>query len=156
MKYRDLADEKCSIARPAALLGDRWTFMVLRDAFLGVRRFDQFQSRLGMSRAILADRLTRLVDAGVLARQPYADEYRTRHEYRLTPMGLDLYPVMLAMRTFADKHMSPEGPLVVSRHKGCGGVAEVTVCCSECAQTLGARDVVVEAGAGARDTAVTK
>lgn len=156
MKYRELADQACSIARPAALLGDSWTLMVLRDVFLGVRRFDQFQSRLGVSRAILADRLSRLVAAGVLARHPYADEYRTRYEYRLTPTGLDLYPVMLALRTFADKHMSPEGPLVVSHHKDCSGVAEVAVRCSVCAQELGARDVVVEPGAGARNSAQLK
>lgn len=150
MRHSDLADLTCSIARPVSLLGDRWTFMVLRDAFSGVRRFDQFQSRLGISRPLLADRLARLVDAGVLELRPYADARRTRHEYRLTEKGMDLYPVLAALRAFADKHMSPDGPVLLSEHKNCGGSVEVHLTCSECGAEVGARDVVARPGPGAR------
>jgi DNA-binding HxlR family transcriptional regulator len=150
VKYEDLADEFCSVARAVSLLGDRWTFMILREAFLGVRRFDQMQARLGISRRLLSDRLTLLVEAGVFQRCPYADERRTRHEYRLTAKGMDLYPVVLAMRTFADQHMSPEGPIVVSRHKDCTGVAQIHVTCSDCGHDLVARDVTAEPGPGMR------
>ena len=156
MKYNDLADELCSISRPVSLLGDRWTFMILREAFLGVRRFDQIQSHLGISRRLLADRLTHLVDAGVLDRRPYADERRTRLEYRRTDKGTDLFPILLAMRTFADKHMSPpEGPITVSRHKDCGGLAELHTTCSECGNELAARDVTAEPGPGSMSMSAT-
>src|SRR4051794_67296 len=123
MKYEDLATQQCSIARPTALLGNRWTFMLLREAFMGVRRFDDFHNHLGISRRVLSDRLADMVDAGVLEKRPYADAGRTRLEYRLTEKGLDLYPVLVAMREFADKHLSPEGPIIISRHKNCGGIA---------------------------------
>jgi DNA-binding HxlR family transcriptional regulator len=153
VRHSDLGDLACSIARPVALLGDRWTFMVLRDAFSGVRRFDQFQSRLGISRPLLADRLARLVDAGVLELRPYADARRTRHEYRLTEKGMDLYPVLAGLRAFADKHMSPEGPVILSEHKNCGGSVEVHLTCSECGAEVGARDVVARPGPGAAPAA---
>ena len=149
MKRRDLADEICSIARPAALLGDSWTLMILRDAFLGVRRFDQLHARLGISRPLLATRLAALVEAGVLEKRAYADERRTREEYRLTAMGLDLHPVLLSLREFADRHMSPDGPIVISRHKGCGGEIELHTLCASCGTETSARDVVAEAGPGA-------
>src|ERR1700761_1628778 len=83
MRYDALADEPCSILRPLALLGDRWTLVVLRQAFAGLRRFEDFHASLGVSRAVLAERLSRLVDAGVLERRAYRDAQRTRHEYRL-------------------------------------------------------------------------
>lgn len=118
VRHSDLGDLACSIARPVSLLGDRWTFMILRDAFSGVRRFDQFQQRLGISRPLLAERLARLVDAEVLELRPYADPRRTRHEYWLTEKGLDLYPVLVSLRAFADKHMSPDGPVVLSGAQG--------------------------------------
>jgi DNA-binding HxlR family transcriptional regulator len=149
MKRGDLADEVCSIARPAALLGDSWTFMILRDAFSGIRRFDQFHERLGLSRPLLARRLAALVEAGVLDKHAYADTRRTRDEYRLTAKGLDLFPILLALRSFADKHLSPDGPIVESRHRDCGGAVQLHVTCADCGNELGARDITSAAGPGA-------
>lgn len=149
VRHSDLGDLACSIARPVSLLGDRWTFMILRDAFSGVRRFDQFQQRLGISRPLLAERLARLVDAEVLELRPYADPRRTRHEYRLTEKGLDLYPVLVSLRAFADKHMSPDGPVVLSEHRDCGGSIELHLTCADCGAEVGARDAVARPGPGA-------
>ena len=98
MRHDDLAAEPCSILRPLAVLGDRWTLVILRQAFAGVRRFEDFHTSLDLGRAVLTDRLRRLVDLGVLERRPYRDAQRTRHEYRLTQKGHDLYPVLMALR----------------------------------------------------------
>ncbi|HEU0023750.1 MAG TPA: helix-turn-helix domain-containing protein, partial [Thermoleophilaceae bacterium] len=125
MRVADFAEQPCNIARPIALLGDGWTLLLLRQAFLGTRRFDDFQSQLGLSRSLLADRLRKLVEAGILRREPYRDAVRTREQYRLTEKGIDLYPVLMALRTWADKHSSPDGPLVLYRHRDCGGLAEM-------------------------------
>ena len=91
MKWNELEEERCSIARTVSVIGDRWTLLVLRDCFLGVRRFDEFLGRLGISRPMLSDRLARLVEAGVLKKVAY-QEAPVRHEYRLTSKGLDLHP----------------------------------------------------------------
>lgn len=147
MGYDDLADEPCSILRPLAVLGDRWTFMIVKEAFDGVRRFDDFLSRLGISRGRLSDRLNLLVDEGVLRREPYKSG-RTRHEYRLTEKGHDLYVVLLALREFGDRHMAPDGPPMHYRHTGCDGEARTTVWCDSCGENLTAREVTPEAGPG--------
>ena len=148
VSYRDLQSEKCSIARSLALVGDRWTILLLREAFLGVRRFDQFQTTLGLSRAVLTQRLTMLVDAGILERAAYKDERRTRHEYRLTAKGADLYPILMALRTWGDKYVAPEGPFYVYRHRGCSGHGELRHVCDTCGEALDVRDVTVEQGPG--------
>ena len=148
MPYHDLQHDPCSIARPVSVLGDRWTLLILRQAFRGIRRFGQFQSTLGISRPLLAERLAQLVNAGILERRPYESGQRTRHEYRLTQKGLDLYPVLMALRTWGDRYMAPDGPFVVYRHHDCSGVAEIHHVCSECGQALSARDVTPEAGPG--------
>jgi DNA-binding HxlR family transcriptional regulator len=110
MKWKDIDNQRCSVARTLSIIGDRWTLLVLRDCFLGIRRFEQFQERLGVTRQVLSDRLRRLVDHGILSREPYQDR-PPRHEYRLTPKGRDLYPVMLSLLAWGDKHMSDEfGP----------------------------------------------
>ncbi len=96
MQWKDLGDERCSLARTLAVIGDRWTLMVLRDAFLRIRRFEDFQSSLGIARRVLTERLTKLVDAGILEKRPYQAR-RARYEYRLTQKGLDLYPAILAL-----------------------------------------------------------
>ena len=148
MRYDELEDAICSIARPVSLLGDRWTFIILREAFRGVRRFDEFEAILGISRPVLSARLAGLVEGGVLERRAYAEERRTRHEYRLTDKGMDVYPILMALRAFADKHMSPDGPIVVYSHKGCGGATEVKHVCDACGQEVSARDVVAQPGPG--------
>jgi DNA-binding HxlR family transcriptional regulator len=148
MRYDDLADEPCSILRPLALLGDRWTLVVLRQAFAGLRRFEDFHASLGVSRAVLAERLSRLVDAGVLERRAYRDAQRTRHEYRLTPKGIDLYPVLMALRAWGDKYLAPDGEFVVYRHRDCGGRVQVHLTCDECGADVTAREVDTTPGPG--------
>lgn len=151
MRFDALHEEPCSILRPLALLGDRWTLVLLRQAFAGVRRFEHFQSSLGISRSMLAQRLTRLVDAGVLSRSAYRDARRTRYEYRLTEKGLDLYPVLMALRAWGDKYLAPDGPFVHYRHTACGGQVGVRLCCDTCGDEVTARDVTPESGPGSVD-----
>ncbi|QIS18332.1 winged helix-turn-helix transcriptional regulator [Nocardia terpenica] len=148
MRYEDLEQQPCSILRPLALLGDRWTLAVLRQAFSRVRRFEDFQTTLGLSRSVLSDRLDRLVAAGILNKHAYRDTHRTRHEYHLTNKGLDLYPVLTALRTWGDKYMAPQGPFAHYRHRHCGGDAEIHLTCSRCEQELSARDIELEMGPG--------
>jgi DNA-binding HxlR family transcriptional regulator len=147
MRAADIADQDCSIARPAALLGDRWTLVILRQAFSGVKRFEDFQSSLGISRSLLSERLGRLVDAGVLRREPYKDEVRTRDRYRLTEMGLDLYPVLIALRDWGDRYLR-DGPRAEIRHRDCGGEPTLELRCSKCGEEMGAKDAEAVPGPG--------
>ena len=143
MKWNELSQEPCSVARSVAVIGDRWTLMLLRDCFLGVRRFEDFERRLGISRSIVADRLKRLVEAGVLRREAY-QERPPRHEYRLTDKGLALHPVIMAIVHWGDEHYAGEaGPPLIHRHKACGCDFSPLMVCSECAEPLAARDVEV-------------
>ena len=117
MKWDELAQEPCSVARSLAVIGDRWTLMILRDAFLGVRRFEVFQARLGISRSIVTERLNTLVAEGVLERRPYQDR-PIRHEYRLTDKGLDLHPVIMAIVDWGDRHYAgAAGPPIPGPHQ---------------------------------------
>ena len=147
MKWNELASEDCSLARSLAVLGDRWTLLILRDAFLRVRRFDDFQERLGIARRVLAERLSVLVEQGVLTKVAY-QERPTRYEYRLTKKGLGLYPVILSLVHWGDEHYAGrQGPPVHHRHKTCGHRFQSVLCCSECGEAVGAKDVVVEPAA---------
>src|SRR6478672_1167773 len=115
--YKDYA---CSIAQTLEIVGEWWTLLIVRDAFFGVRRFDDFVERLGISRNILTDRLDKLVDAGVLARRPY-DEARGRNDYVLTDKGRALWPVLTALRQWGDEWIYGDGnEPVVLEHKACG------------------------------------
>lgn len=146
MKWSDLSGENCSVARTVAVIGDRWTLMILRDCFLGVRRFEDFERRLGISRSIVAERLKRLVDEGVLRREAYQDR-PVRHEYRLTDKGLALHPVMMAIVHWGDVHYAGEaGPPLLHRHKACGCDFAPVQTCSACGEPVAARDVEVRAG----------
>jgi DNA-binding HxlR family transcriptional regulator len=149
MRASELADLNCSVARPAAVLGDRWTLMILRQAFNGIKRFEDFQQTLGISRSLLSERLARLVEAGVLRREPYKDEVRTRDRYRLTEMGLDLYPVLMALREWGDRYLAEDGPPVRVRHADCGGEPKLELRCSKCGEEVGARDAEALPGAEA-------
>lgn len=112
MRRTRFDDWQCSIARTVDLLGDWWTPLVLRQAFMGARRFEQYQSGLGIPRNVLTERLGRLVDEGVLERRPYQDR-PPRHEYRLTEKGVALYPVIVTMMRWGDEWLDwPEGPPV--------------------------------------------
>ena len=150
MKWSELADQPCSIARSAAVIGDRWTLMILRDAFLGVRRFEDFERRLGISRSIVAERLKRLTAEGVLRKEPYSDR-PPRHEYRLTEKGLALHPVVMAIVHWGDVYYAGEaGPPLLHRHRACGHDFAPVQTCSACGEALAARDVEVRPGPGAR------
>jgi DNA-binding HxlR family transcriptional regulator len=149
MKWAALEEEECSLARTVAVIGDRWTLLVLRECFLRVRRFDEFQERLGIARHLLADRLKKLVRFGVLRRVPYQDSPK-RHEYILTARGLDLYPVVMAIVHWGDVHMGDErGRPLLHRHKTCGRDFDPVMVCSECGEQLRAREVETRPGPGA-------
>jgi len=149
MKWNELSEQPCSVARSVAVIGDRWTLMILRDCFLGVRRFEAFQSRLGISRTIVADRLKHLTDEGVLRRAAY-QENPTRHEYRLTEKGMELHPVVMAIVHWGDRHYAGEaGPPLLHRHKACGHDFHAVQTCSECGEAVEARSVETRAGPGA-------
>ena len=151
MSRRDLTDV-CTVARSLEVVGDRWTVLVLRDAFYGVRRFDDFQRNLGIARNILTDRLHKLVAQGVLERQQYQDR-PARYEYRLTEKGRDLLPVVLAMMRWGDRWTAAaSGPPVTLTHTGCGATTQPHVVCSECGDELRLDSVRVR---GAAPAAVT-
>lgn len=144
MKWNDLASERCSLARALSAVGDRWTMLILRDAFLKVRRFDDFEASLKISRRLLTERLQALVAEGLLERRPYSQR-PVRHEYRLTEKGLALYPALLALVHWGDDWYGDEnGPPVRHRHKGCGQHFQLVPTCSHCAAPLAARDVLAE------------
>jgi DNA-binding HxlR family transcriptional regulator len=144
------SDVNCSIAQCLEVVGEWWSLLIVRDAFLGVRRFDDFQARLGISRNILNQRLSHLVDAGVLQRVPYQD-HPPRSEYRLTDKGRDLWLVLTAMRQWGDRWAAPDGPPLRMRHKDCKHVATAVAVCSRCGERLDARSVTAEPGPGASE-----
>src|ERR1700730_16582945 len=141
--------QNCSIARTLELVGERWTILILRDAFLGVRRFDDLQRDLGVARNVLAARLERLVREGILEKAPY-QERPPRYEYRLTDKGLDLWPIVVELMQWGDRYTAPAaGPPIIIRHRGCGGTLGERRICSACGQPLSVRDVRAERGPGA-------
>ena len=116
MTRTDTSTWPCSIARTADLVGDGWTLLIMREACLGTRRFEEFQRSLGTGRNILTQRLNTLVDEGLLRRVPY-QERPVRHEYRLTDKGRDVYPILAAMAAFGDRWLlGKDGPPVVLHH----------------------------------------
>ena len=147
----DYSAQNCSIARTLELVGERWTFLVLRDVFLGVRRFDAMQRDLGVARNVLAARLDRLVGEGILMKVPYS-ERPVRYEYKLTDKGIDLWPVVVELLHWGDRYAAPHGPPIVIRHKGCGGELGERRVCTRCGEPLGARDVRAEPGPGSLHT----
>ena len=149
MRWNDLSNERCSIARTVAVIGDRWTLLILRDCFLCIRRFDDFEARLGLTRHILADRLRKLVEAGVLAKTPYG-ERPVRHEYRLTQKGLDLYPVLMSIVHWGDVHTAgTAGRPMLHQHLSCGHPFDPVMTCSVCRQDVDPRAVRTLPGPGA-------
>jgi DNA-binding HxlR family transcriptional regulator len=148
MRWSELKREKCSVARTISVIGDRWTLLILRDCFLRVRRFEEFEGRLGITRHVLADRLKRLVAAGVLERRLYQARPR-RYEYRLTQKGLELQPVLLTLAHWGDRHMAgAKGPPVLYQHRACGHTFAPVLTCSICGERVEARDVRVGRGPG--------
>jgi len=141
MRWSELAAEHCSVARALSVIGDRWTFLVLRQCFLGTRRFNDFLDALGISRPLLKERLDKLVDEGVLRRDLY-QERPPRHEYRLTDKGIDLYPVITAMLAWGDRWMADEnGPPLILEHRPCGHTMVPVPVCPHCGDPVDPRDV---------------
>jgi DNA-binding HxlR family transcriptional regulator len=142
MLRNDYEGQVCSIANTLELVGERWTLLVIREVFNGNRRFGEMQKSLGVARNVLTTRLQRLVDEDILERRPYS-ERPERYEYFLTEKGLDLWPLMISMMQWGDKHMpSPGGRPMVIVHKGeCGGEIDDRRICTRCGKPLGVREV---------------
>jgi len=137
----------CSIFRTMDVLGDRWTLMVLREAFMGVRRFTDMQRDLGVARNVLTDRLNHLVELGVLERRQYQDR-PVRSEYRLTDMGKALQPVLLSLMHWGDVYLSPDWPPALIEHETCGHVTAPLMVCEHCREPLTTRNVKATPGPG--------
>jgi DNA-binding HxlR family transcriptional regulator len=148
MERKSFSGMHCSVAQCLEVVGEWWSLLILRDAFLGVTRFDDFQERLGISRNVLNERLAHLVEAGVLVKVPYS-EHPPRHDYRLTDKGRDLWPVITTMRQWGDKHAAPAGPPLQLIHKECGEISEALLICSSCGEPIGPRNVQAIPGPGA-------
>jgi len=148
----DYDSANCAIGAAVELIGERPTFLVLRETFNGVRRFADMQRRTGMPRQVLSDRLARLVDEGLLGKVPYQDSgQRRRYEYRLTAKGRDLWHVVTAMRQWGDRWAAPGGPPLEIRHTSCGHIVTAVPTCSHCGEPLDARSVTAIPGPGASD-----
>lgn len=138
---RDFPRDSCSVASTLEVIGERWTMHVLREAFVGVRRFEDFRRNIGVARNILSDRLNTLVAGGILRRELYS-ERPPRYEYRLTRKGVDLYGILIELMKWGDRWTpSPEGPAVVLRHRDCGALIEPVLACPECGKAVHAWDL---------------
>ena len=135
---------RCSVAGTLAVVGEKWSLLVLREAFLGVRRFADFQRVLGAPKAVLTDRLTTLVDHGILRRVPYqAPGERQRHEYRLTQKGVDLHPTLVALMAWGDRYLAEDGDVPMELwHRDCGEPVHLSLVCDAGHELSGARDVL--------------
>jgi DNA-binding HxlR family transcriptional regulator len=144
--------DNCTIARSLDVIGDRWSLLILREVFQGIRRFDHLTVRTTIPRQVLTERLERLVDAGILRREPYREPgQRTRHEYRLTRKGLDLYPVFAALQAWGNSYLGdPEGPPVEFVHRDCGEPLDVVLRCRAGHEVEDSRQVAGRLGPGAR------
>jgi DNA-binding HxlR family transcriptional regulator len=155
MKWEALEEEQCSLARTVAVIGDRWTLLILRECFLRRKRFEEFQSSLGVTRHLLAERLRKLVSFGVLRRAPY-QAARKRYEYILTQKGLDLYPVVMSIVHWGNVHMlDTRGRPLLHEHQRCGKLFDPHMVCSECGESICAKEVRVYPGPGAAKPART-
>lgn len=141
----------CTVGRAMAVLGERWTFVVLREVFNGVRRFADIQRHSGIPRQVLSDRLAMLVDEGVLDRRPYRPPGgRERHEYRLTAKGFDLYPVLAAIADWGARYLAdPPGPPVEIEHRGCGALVHAELVCEQGHRIEDRREAAPRPGPGA-------
>jgi len=149
MLNNDYDTQICSIAGALALVGERWSLLIVRDVMLGLRRFDELQAHLGVARNVLQKRLARLTEHGLLERRLY-QEHPPRHEYRLTDKGLDLWPTMVSLMQWGDRHAAPAaGPPVVLEHRGCGGAVDAHRICAACGARLSVGDVRALPGPGA-------
>lgn len=136
MARADLSHMTCSIARTVEIVGDPWTELVLREMFLGTRRFDDLQRLTGASPHLLSQRLKRLESEDILVRRPYS-ERPLRHEYRLTEKGRDLWPIVIALKTWGDRWLDGgEDPRITLTHTTCGQTTRPYLVCSACGEPI--------------------
>lgn len=148
--WREMDTRICPIHRTLALIGDKWTILVIRDAANGVRRFDDFRRHVGLSEAVLSDRLKRLVAEGIFETREYQEPgQRRRNEYRLTSKGWDLFPVLIALMQWGDEHLTAPGdePWTLE-HTGCGHRARAEVVCTHDGERLTPRETRLAPGPG--------
>ena len=140
----DYSKQSCSIAATLEVVGDPWTLLIVREAFSGVRRFEDWQTRLGVARNVLAARLKSLVEHGVLERRRYT-ERPPRFEYRLTSKGRDLYPVMMALTAWGDKHAYADCATPVRMvHTACGEEIRPVITCAGCGEPVRPTEIRME------------
>src|ERR1700760_2514802 len=157
MEYPDLSHrfDGESVARALEIVGERWTLLILREAFFGVRRFGQLARNLQIPRPTLSARLRTLVDKGLLEKVPYARD-PDRHEYRLTDSGRDLFAAIVVLMQWGDHHLpNPQGPPIVLHHQPCDQTAEPVLVCAHCRQEITAQNVTPEPGPGFVDAGVS-
>jgi DNA-binding HxlR family transcriptional regulator len=148
MLDRTYPEQVCSVARALEVVGERWTLLILRDAILGMRRFDDFQANLGLARSVLTSRLNHLVEEGVLERRRYQTGPE-RFEYVLTAKGRALAPVLFHLMKWGDAYYVTEaGPPRLSLHRGCGGEVDAALGCARCGQQVAYSDLDLPAGPG--------
>jgi DNA-binding HxlR family transcriptional regulator len=152
MDYLEQDTSNCSVGRTVDIVGAPWVLLILREVLRGVRRFAEMQDHLGVSRSVLTDRLDHLVSTGVLERRAYREPgQRERAEYALTQKGLDLYPVLTALRDWGDKYVAdPEGPAMNATHRDCGAPVHVALVCEQGHRIDGPDDVERHPGPSAR------
>jgi len=150
MHVTSLAEWNCSIAKTLDVVGEWWTPLILRDAFRGTRRFDDFQASLGLARSVLTARLRKLTEQGILERHAYS-EHPPRYEYRLTEKGLALFPVISALMQWGDTWApGPDGPPVVLVHDACGHLTQPVLTCPHCHGEISTANTHSEPGPGSR------
>lgn len=147
MLGRTYDSQICSVAGSLELIGERWTLLIVRDAFMGARRFEHFRRRTGAARNVLSVRLNRLVEEGIFRKVPYQDR-PVRYEYRLTEKGIDLWPVIVSLLHWGDRHIYPGRAPVLLMHRSCGGAVDDHRICETCGAELGPRDVEARPGIG--------
>lgn len=157
MEWLDYDTGNCSVQRTMDVIGEKWTMIVLRETFNGVRRFEQMRRHTGISEAVLSARLRTLVEAGILDTVPYREAgSRTRYEYRLTDKGRDLYPILVALLQWGDKHCADDGgPALLVEHRDCGAPVEAVVQCSKGHGPLRPAEAQTSAGPAARKLPIT-
>ena len=145
MRWKEIRDVDCSVARTLSVVGDRWTLLILRDCFLGIRRFELFQQSIGLSPYLLSNRLGKLRRHEILARRLY-QKNPARYEYRLTERGHDLYPIIASLLGWGDRWMpGKQGKPFDLVHRPCGHKTTPTLTCSECGGALHAREMTARA-----------
>ncbi len=143
MKWHELGEMNCPIARSLSILGDRWTLLIIRNAFMRTRRFDDFQKQLGITRHLLTERLNRLVENNIFQKVLY-QEAPKRYEYKLTDKGLALYPVIMAISQWGNQWLNEalQFQKLEYMHKSCGHVVQSTMSCKHCGEALHAKNML--------------